>query len=600
MKKRNEVDIKETWAIEDLYPSDDAFYKDLDRLGDMADAFKEKFQNLSSSDEVFASLEAYAEISGLADRLGTFTGISKETDATDDYMAKRDAKFASAYAKACAKLSFYESSLVKVDKAILDETIKNHPEYAYYLKRIQEEAKYLLDEKTEAVLAALAPTFDAPYTNYNDMRYGDMKFENISHEGKEVVLNHNTFEEYLEGERDTELRRKAFDEYHKVLKAYENADASVYNNLIQNEKRMADIRGYESVFHYLLARQDVDKEIYDTHIDTIMEKLAPHMRKYAEIIKKHYGLDEMTYADLKLAIDPDYEPEVSIKEAEKYILDGLSPLGEAYVANLKKAFDDRWIDYCENFGKRTGAFCSSPYGSHPFIMTSYNNKMSQVMTLAHELGHACQGILSNANQNALSCDMSMYFVEAPSTANEITMERYLLKNAKDKREKLWVLSTMIGKTYYHNFVTHFLEASFQREVYRRVEAGEDLTADDFNQIFTDKLKEFWGDSVKLVDGAELTWMRQPHYYMGLYSFTYQAGLTVGTIISDKIVHGTEADRKNWLEVLKMGGSRGPIELAKAAGVDMASPKALSQAIDFIGEIIDQIDELLTELDMYKG
>ena len=127
-----------------------------------------------------------------------------------------------------------------------------------------------------------------------------------------------------------------------------------------------------------------------------------------------------------------------------------------------------------------------------------------------------------------------------------------------------------------------------------------MTADDFNQIFTDKLKEFWGDSVKLVDGAELTWMRQPHYYMGLYSFTYQAGLTVGTIISDKIVHGTEADRKNWLEVLKMGGSRGPIELAKAAGVDMASPKALSQAIDFIGEIIDQIDELLTELDMYKG
>ena len=180
----------------------------------------------------------------------------------------------------------------------------------------------------------------------------------------------------------------------------------------------------------------------------------------------HYGLDEMTYADLKLAIDPDYEPQVSIEEARDYIVDGLSPLGEEYIGYMKKAFEDRWIDYSQNIGKRTGAFCSSPYPSHPFIMTTYNNSMSQVMTLAHELGHAGQGILSNANQNALSCDMSMYFVESPSTANEITMERYLLKNAKDDRERLWVLSTMIGKTYYHNFVTHYLEAAFQREVYR--------------------------------------------------------------------------------------------------------------------------------------
>lgn len=208
--------------------------------------------------------------------------------------------------------------------------------YEYYLKRVKDEAKYLLDEKTEAVLAALAPTFDAPYVNYNDMRYGDMKFENINHKGEEVVLNHNTFEEYLEGETDTELRRKAFADYHKVLGAYQNADASVYNTLIQNEKIMADLRGYKSVFHYLLARQDVDFDIYENHIDIIMEKLAPIMRKYATIIKKHYGLDEMTYADLKLAIDPEYEPQVSIDQARDYIVDGLSPLGEEYIGYMKR------------------------------------------------------------------------------------------------------------------------------------------------------------------------------------------------------------------------------------------------------------------------
>ncbi|WP_273360353.1 M3 family metallopeptidase, partial [Anaerococcus octavius] len=206
---------------------------------------------------------------------------------------------------------------------------------------------------------------------------------------------------------------------------------------------------------------------------------------------------------------------------------------------------------------------------------------------------------SNNNQNALNNDMSMYFVEAPSTANEITMERFLLNKAKDDREKLWVLSTMISKTYYHNFVTHFIEAAFQREVYRKVEAGENLSTIDLNEIFKEKLEEFWGDSVKLVNGSELTWMRQPHYYMGLYSYTYSAGLTVGTVISDKIVNGSDKDRKNWIEVLKLGGSVSPIELANAAGVDMTTTKSISETIKFIGSLIDQIDELAKKLGMYK-
>lgn len=600
MKKRNEVDPKETWAIEDLYASDEDFYANIEKLAKMANDFKEDYQKLETSDDVYKSLEDYSEIIKLTGLLGTFAGISKETDATDEAMAKRDAKFGSEISKIFANLSFYDSALVKVDEKVLDEVAKNYPGYKYYLKRVKDKANYLLDEKTEAALAALAPTFDAPYTTYNDMRYGDMKFKNISHKGEEITLNHNTFEEYLEGEVDTDLRRRAFDDYHKVLSSYQYADGSVYNTLIQNEKIMADLRGYKSVFHYLLARQDVDFDIYEKHIDIIMEKLAPIMRKYARIIKDHYGLEEMTYADLKLAIDQDYEPQVKFDEAKKYIVDGLSPLGDEYISYMEKAFDDRWIDYSQNIGKRTGAFCSSPYGSHPFIMTTYNNSMSQVMTLAHELGHAGQGIYSNDNQNVLASNMSMYFVEAPSTANEITMERYLLKNAKDDRERLWVLSTMIGKTYYHNFVTHFLEAAFQREVYRRVEKGESLTAADFNEIFKDKLEEFWGDAVVLNEGAELTWMRQPHYYMGLYSFTYQAGLTIGTAISEKIVHGTDEDRKDWIEVLKLGGSMGPIDLAKEASVDMTSTKPIEDAIDFIGKIVNEIDELMKKLEMYKN
>ena len=599
MKKRNEVDIKETWAIEDLFENDEVFLASIEEIKNMAADFAKNHKSFESAEDIYNSLNDYADIAALADRLGTFSSISTEVDTTNADLMKRYANYVNEITKVYANLSFYESMLAKADTNLLNEAKEKYPEYSYYLDKIIKNSKYLLSDETEKVLANLNPTFEAPYKNYNDMRYGDMDFANFEFDGEEIVLNHNTFEEFLEADPRDELRREAFKRYHDVLAKYQNADASVYTSHVENEKRISDIRGYENVFEYLLSFQDVDFNIYENHIDTIMAELAPHMRKYAGIIKKFYKLDDMTYADLKLAIDPDYEPEVSIDQARSYIVEGLSNLGEEYGSVLNRAFDERWIDYAQNIGKRTGAFASGPFGSHPFIMTTYNNKMSQVMTLAHELGHAGQFYFSNNNQNALNNDMSMYFVEAPSTANEITMERFLLNKAEDDREKLWVLSTMISKTYYHNFVTHFIEAAFQREVYRKVESGESLTAADLNQIFKEKLEEFWGDAVTLNEGAELTWMRQPHYYMGLYPYTYSAGLSVGTIISDKIVNGTEEDRDKWLEVLKLGGSVSPIELAKTAGVDLTSTKPISETVAFIGSIIDQIDELCEKLEMYK-
>ncbi|MDY2919200.1 MAG: oligoendopeptidase F [Anaerococcus sp.] len=599
MKKRSEVDVKETWKIEDMYANDEACYKEADDLAEKAKAFAEKYKELKSEDDVFNSLEEYSDIAAIASTLSTFAGISMEVDNTDQDLINRDAAISNRLASIFAGLSFYDGALAKLDQEILEKVAADHKEYAYYIERILKKKEHILADETESALASLALTFDAPYKNYNDMRYGDMDFENFTYEGEEIVLNHNTFEEFLEAEPRTDLRREAFKRYHDVLRKYQNVNASIYNTQVTNEKKLADIRGYKSVFHYLLADQDVDFDVYEKQLDTIMEKLAPHMRKYAGIIKKHYGLDEMTYADLKLGIGTDNEKDLSIDKAREYILDGLSPLGEEYTSYLDKAFKDRWIDYSQNIGKRTGAFCASPYNSHPYIMTTYNNKMSQVMTLSHELGHALQGIYSNANQKSLLADMSMYFVESPSTANEITMERYLLNKASDKKEKLWVLSTMISKTYYHNFVTHFMEAVFQRDVYRAIERGESLSAYDLNKMFMDNLEKFWGDSVKLVDGAELTWMRQPHYYMGLYPYTYSAGLTIGTVISDRIVNGNDEDRKRWLDVLKLGGSMGPIDLAKAAGVDMTNTKALEETIDFIGSIINQIDELVEELGLYK-
>lgn len=222
--------------------------------------------------------------------------------------------------------------------------------------------------------------------------------------------------------------------------------------------------------------------------------------------------------------------------------------------------------------------------------------MSEVFTLAHELGHAGHFSFCNEAQNIFDTDVSTYFVEAPSTMNELLMANYLIKTNEDKRFRRWVLSSMISNTYYHNFVTHLLEAAYQREVYKIIDAGGSVQAETLSRIKREVLEKFWGEDVKINEGAELTWMRQPHYYMGLYSYTYSAGLTIGTEVSKRILKEGQPAIEDWREVLKAGGTKSPVELAKMAGVDITTDKPLLDTIEYIGSIIDEIVKLTEEIE----
>jgi oligoendopeptidase F len=326
-----------------------------------------------------------------------------------------------------------------------------------------------------------------------------------------------------------------------------------------------------------------------------MEKLAPHMRKYAKLLQRIHKIDEMTFADLKIAVDPSYEPSITVEESKKYTYEALSILGQDYLEMLQKSYDERWIDFVQNKGKSTGAFCSSPYRRHPYILISWTEKMREVFVLAHELGHAGHFNLCHQYQNIFDTRPSMYFIEAPSTMNEMLMANYLMKTNEDIRFKRWVLSSMISRTYYHNFVTHLLEAAYQREVYEIIDKGGSVQASKLNEIKKGVLERFWGDTVTINEGAELTWMRQPHYYMGLYPYTYSAGLTVATEVSKRILEEGQPAINDWREVLKAGGTQTPIELAKMAGVDITTDKPLLNTIDHIGNIIDEIIKLTEEL-----
>lgn len=598
---RKDVPVEETWDLSDLIASDDEYDRVMKDIQDKTKAFVEAYEGkLNKADVIVQALKNYEEIMIQANRIGTFTGIAVEADTTDTKLAERDQSCATKLAEVYAQLAFLDVELASQEETVLKEAGEKEENYRRYLNKLIEKKPHLLSQETEAALAALHPVFDAPYRIYNDIKFGDIRFPNFEAKGKEMEMTYNSFENHLEAEEDPEIRRKAFEVFSKELQKYEEGTASTYNSQVQQEKIESKLRHYDSVFDYLLSFQDVTREMYDRQIDLITKELAPAMQRYAKLIQHIHGIEEMTTADLKLEIDPGYAPEMSFEKAADYIKEGLSVLGEEYGEMLNHAFADRWIDYAENRGKRTGAFCSSPYSTHSYVLCSFNHKMDEVMTLAHELGHAGHFHHANKFQNFLNADCSMYFVESPSTTNEIIMENYLLKKAGGNlRMRRWVLSQMISKTYYHNFVTHLLEAAYQREVYKIVDRGGSVYADTLNGIYKDVLTDFWGKDVKVLDGSTRTWMRQPHYYMGLYSYTYSAGLTIGTQMARRIISEGDHVAKEWLEVLKTGGSKTPVELAKMVGVDITTDRPLRDTIQYISDIIDEMIEITKKLEAEK-
>ena len=236
-----------------------------------------------------------------------------------------------------------------------------------YLEDLLRQKPYQLQPETERVLAALRPAINAPYQIYNMAKLADMKFPSFQADGEEHPLGYSLYEDKYEYDPRTDVRREAYKAFYGKLREYENVTAAAYQANVQGEKIIADQRGHKSVFDYLLFWQKVDRSLYDRQIDLIMEKLAPHMRKYAKLLQKIHGLDKMTYADLKLPVDPGYVPPVTIEESQKYIVEGLSVMGEDYQEMIRAAYRERWVDFAQNQGKSTGGFCASPYGSHSFI-----------------------------------------------------------------------------------------------------------------------------------------------------------------------------------------------------------------------------------------
>lgn len=517
LPRRQELNVNHTWDMTNLFKKEELYLEAFDNVEKDIDLFCATFENkLTSKVMINDALTMYQDIQARLSRIGAYSSLQTSVDSLSEENQMRHGKAMIRFQSISKKMAFLNNELKQISDALLLEASLLNENNRLYLTEIIEDKKYSLIPEVEKTLIALSPVLNASYMNYNRFKLADMAFNDFVVGDITYPNSFTLFENEYEYDDNTLVRRTSYESFYQKLAEYQHGFASNYQAHVQKEKIMSELRGYKSVFDYLLYDQKVTKDFMDRQIDLIMEKLAPAMRKYALLLKKVHGLDKMTYADLKIAVDPKFEPKVSIEESKTLLLEGLSVLGSEYNQLIRRAFDERWIDFPQNQGKSTGGFCSSPYNASSYILINWNGQMDEVMVLAHEIGHAGHFQYANSHQQILNTRPSMYFIEAPSTTNELLMANHLIKKAKTQREKTWIKSVMISRTYYHNFVTHLLEAAFQREVYRTVDEKKPLSAHVLNTIKRDVLRKFWGEAVEIPEWAGLTWMRQPHY---LWAYT---------------------------------------------------------------------------------
>lgn len=590
---RQELPLEETWDLSLLFKNQQDYEEAVERLIQLVEDFNSTYEGtLNNPSLLKQSLFDYENLSILFAHVISYTTLALSVNRMDPQIETNTLRGQRIREQLDTKLSFYTTELATLPKETIDQVLEDAEVqmFAPFIKEVLRQSKHHQSKEVEEVLSQLSGTLYSSYPLYETLKFEDLTFAPFEVDGKVYGNDFLTFEGEFESHPNVKVRHKAWQSFHEGLANYQNTAGMNYINHVQMEKKMATLRGFDSVIDYLLFQQQATPEVYHRQIDTLMEHFSPVMQRYAKLLKKKLGLTKISLADIKANYTTEDVRHITIEESQEMVLEALQPLGKEYQQMIQKAYDERWIDFAMNQTKSTGGFCASIPQGPSYVLLNWTGLMSEVLTLVHEFGHAGHFQWIYANQPAINPEPSLYFIEAPSTANEVIAMNYLLNQPIKDAEKVTLIADFVSKTYFHNMVTHLLEADFQRKVYQALDCDEILTVPDLNRFFKETLQRFWQDAVEINDGAELTWMRQPHYFIGLYPYTYSAGLTVGTQVGEKIAKGDTKVKDQWLHVLSLGGTRSPMELAQLAGVSMESDEAILFAIDYVSRLLDELEE----------
>ncbi|MBM4418742.1 MAG: oligoendopeptidase F [Chloroflexi bacterium] len=591
--RRADVPIELTWDLFPIYATDELWDADRQRIDGLIDAVAAFRGRLGASASVLLEcLRAREALVEVATRVDAYARLAFAADGLDPRTQAMAGQSQAIVPRANAALSFIPVELLALPDTTISTYLANEPEFAPYriqLEDVDRRRGHILSPDAEELLASLGEALDLPTALWQRTTAADLQCPPArASDGTEESVTIAAIQFRLRAVPDRGLRRSAHEALAEGLRRHANGLAAGLASHIRKNVVLARARRYASAAEMILAPQRIPVEVYRAILRRVHDGMAPHARRLARLRGRVLGLDTVHHYDLDAPLDPALDPPCTFDRARGLILEGLAPLGEEYVGQIARAFTDRWVDRADNLGKRSGAFCATVYRVHPYVFSTWQDTIRNALILAHELGHGGHGIYASASQTITNSRGSLFFIEAPSTANEVLVGRYLLRTIREPRAQAHAIAQFAG-TFTHNMITHMLEAHFEERLYALAEADRPLTLNVILQTQEEVFTTFFGDAVQLGEADRLYWAQQPHFYINLYPYTYAAGLACGCAVADDIEREGRPAAQRWLETLALGGSLPPLELAAHAGVDMTSAAPIDRAVAMFGALVDDLE-----------
>ena len=595
IRARDQIPQEDTWALEDLYPSDESWEQALSALTARqaeAAAFAGKLGE--SGETLCAFLHLVEDVDGQSELLANYAMRKADQDTRNATYQAMVGKLMGVLTAVGAAFSFATPEIMAIPEEALEGFYKAAPgleRYRRYLNNERRRREHTLSAAEERLLAAAGEMANAPETVFGSFLNADMRYPDaVDSEGKPHALSQSTFVP-LEESGDRALRKSAYENLYNTLGGMRNTAAGLLDAQNKQQKFFAEARKYGSAREAAMDRTNVPVAVYDNLIEAVHRNMDK-MHRYVRLRKKLLGVDELHFYDVYTPLLKDEPAKIPFAQAKQTVYDALYPLGDGYRAILKEGFENRWIDVYENQGKRGGAY-SAGTKVHPFVLLNYSGSLDSQFTLAHEMGHALHSYLSNKHQNQIDSDYVIFVAEVASTCNEALLMEYLLKKTTDKKERVFLINHFLDQ-FKGTIYRQTMFAEFEKYMGAAVDAGQTLTADMLCAEYARLCKLYYGEDMVVDDQIAMEWARIPHFYYNYYVFQYATGYSAAIALSRRILREGESAVKDYLGFLSGGCSKSPIDLLKGAGVDMTSPAPVNDALQLFGELLDEMESLMAE------
>lgn len=589
IKERREVPKEFQWNLERIFKTDDEFQKEIKAVRKQIDEFaKLEGHTTENAKTFYRSITAGNEIERRLNKLYTYASMKSDEDVANTENQAKKEQVVNLYNYASSKMYFQTPELLNTEKEAIESFYQAEPKLLEHKTNIEEVYRYkphTLPKEEEKLLSNLSSAFGNDETTYGYLTDSDLDFGTIHDEnGVEVPLTDTNFSIYIKSPK-REVRKEAFERLYEVYKQFQNTITATFNGAIKQNVAMAHIKHYKTSFEAALFGDELDPKVYDTLVSSVRNHLDV-LHDYYRLRKEVLNLKDLHLYDVYTNLVPDTDTKYPFETASRLVLDALKPLGDAYINDLKQAFTEGWIDIYPNKNKRGGAYSSGSYDTMPYVLLNYQDKLDDVSTLAHELGHSMHSFYTRKNQPYQYGDYPIFVAEVASTVNELLLAKHMLKVSTNKNERLAILNQLL-ELFKGTIYRQVMFAEFEKYAYDLVEQDEVITPDKLCKKYYELNQDYFGSDVVVDKEIAYEWEKVPHFYYHFYVYKYATGISAACHIVEGILSGDEAKRDAYLEMLANGCRENPLNTLKIAGVDMTDKEVYESAIRMFADTIEE-------------